>query len=295
MKKPVKIFITGGTGFIGQHVVSLLKKEGYRLLVLTRTPETQKSSKQVTFLRGDLQGNSWKQKVAVFNPDATIHLAWERIPNYSAEIGIKNTVDSLNLFRFLAQKTSCKKIICAGSSWEYGNLLGNVSEKDIPPPYNAFTVAKWAIRTLGKELSKDHAITFVWTYLFYVYGPGQKSHSLIPHLINCADTRTAPTLKTPGAQNDFIYVEDVARGLLSLLEKTASSGEYNIGSGKLSSVREIQKELARFFPILAPDKKTARLPGRCASIAAIKKETGWKPTVSLRAGIQKTVKSYAKN
>jgi len=84
----MKIFITGGTGFIGKPTVSNLKNKGHDLLVLSR--KSHKSAKSLKFVKGDLNDASWQSKVKRFKPDACIHLAWQDLPNYGAQASVRN-------------------------------------------------------------------------------------------------------------------------------------------------------------------------------------------------------------
>ena len=205
----MRIFITGGTGFIGRHVVRKIKSKENTLLLLSQLPKTDPSLsgvlESVNVVEGDFSDmDSWKREVENFKPEATIHLAWEGIPNYDSKTSIRNLNYGLNLFNFLAE-IGCKSILSTGSCWEYGEQSGKLSEDMSPKPMNAFSAAKNSLHLLGKEIARENNIQFIWTRLFYVYGPGQKETSLIPYLINCAKINKTPEIKNPSARNDFIY------------------------------------------------------------------------------------------
>ena len=88
----MKVFLTGGTGFIGKHVVKILLNEGHKILLLKR-PSNLKYSylDRVQVTSGDLSTiQDCKKKIKDFEPDSAIHLAWEGIPDYSAETSTKN-------------------------------------------------------------------------------------------------------------------------------------------------------------------------------------------------------------
>ena len=218
----MRIFLTGATGFIGRYVLKHLEKEGYNILLLTRTSKENIFSivktKKVDIVSGNLSDiNKWEDKLKQFKPEATIHLAWEGIPDYGVKTSIKNLKYGLNLFEELAD-LGCKKIICTGSCWEYGQNQGKISE-DLPvKSSNAFTTAKNALHLLGREIAKENNMQFIWTRLFYVYGPGQRGNSLIPYIIKCLEEGKEIRIKTPSARNDFIYVEDVAKAIVAILK-----------------------------------------------------------------------------
>lgn len=269
----MRIFITGGTGFIGTHLVRKLKEDKNNELFLLE--------KNLADIK------NWKKEVEEFKPEACIHLAWEGLPDYSAKASIKNLNYGLNLINFLAE-IGCKKFLGVGSSLEI-----------LPQPLNAFSAAKNALHWLGREIAKENNTNFIWARIFYVYGPGQRETSLIPHLINCKKTGTKAEIKTPEAKNDFIYIEDVIDALAMIIEKGKKSTVYDIGSGRLMSVKDIVK-------IIFPDQavRSDTLNSKClkchfehfkhADISKIKKEIGWEPKTTIKQGIEKTINYYNK-
>ena len=301
-KYRMRIFLTGGTGFIGRYVLKHLEKEGYNILLLTRASKENISSiiksKKVDIVSGNLSDiNKWKNKLIQFKPDTTIHLAWEGIPDYGVKISIKNLKYGLSLFEELAE-LGCKKIICTGSCWEYGQNQGKISE-DLPiKPSNAFTAAKNALYWLGREIAKENNIQFIWTRLFYVYGPGQRENSLIPYIIKCVKEGKKPKIETPSARNDFIYVEDVAKAIVAILENCNQSTVYNIGSGYSTSIQDIIKIIySKLHLQYKLNEIVFKRENGCynnfyADISKIKKEIGWKPKIDIESGVKKIITFY---
>lgn len=291
----MRVFITGGTGFIGKFLVKRLEKSKHQVLILTRKPG--ENYKNISFLKGNLsQLGKIKKEILRFNPDAVLHLAWEGIPDYGVENSLRNLSQGIELYKILL-KTDCKKIICSGSLWEYGNQNGKVSEKTPIVPFNIFTAVKNSLNVFGREIFKDKGIDFIWTRIFYVYGPGQKPTSLIPYLISSSKNNKSPEIRNIDAQNDFIYVEDVAEALLALLNKQIPAGEYNIGSGRLTAVRDIISLVNKY---LKKDSKTENISQKqmdqisaiYADISKIKKFTGWAPKVKMQEAIRITILSF---
>jgi UDP-glucose 4-epimerase len=244
----MNIFITGGTGFIGQHVTQQLIRDGHTLLLLClEHEELPQSAKKATIIRGDLSTiECWKKDVEGFGPQATVHMAWEGIPNYDFKNSAKNLIYGLNFITMLAE-IGCPRVLCTGSCWEYGQKTGELHEDSPVKPSNPFTTAKQALHMMGREIAREKNMEFIWTRLFYVYGPGQKSHSLIPHIINSIRSGDHPNIKTPNSRNDFVYVEDAARAI-SILSTTEPKGEiYNIGSGYSTEIADIINMVYRYY------------------------------------------------
>lgn len=257
----MRIFITGGTGFIGKHLVKKLREDKNNELFLL--------SKDLADIK------TWKKEVKDFKPEATIHLAWEGLPDYSAETSIKNLKYGLDLMNVLAQ-TGCKTVLAVGTCWEI-----------LEQPFNAFSAAKNALHLLGREIAKENNINFIWARLFYVYGPKQRETSLIPYLINCQRKGKTPEIKNPEAKNDFIYIEDVVEALAAIIKKCQKNAVYNIGSGKLTGIQEIMKIIFPDFEILESEDNLDN--GPCADILKIKKEIGWEPKTNINQGIKKMI------
>lgn len=292
----MKIFITGGTGFIGKHLINKLKKTEHELMLLTIEKEKFPSfyPRNLQTISGNLaEVNKWKKFLHNFNPDTVIHMAWENIPDYSWENSMKNLTYGLDFFKIL-KNTDCKKIIVTGSCWEYGEKKGCLSEKKIPKSSNPFTAAKNCLNVMGSSLAKESGINFIWTRLFYVYGPFQRSYSLLPHVINNISNGEKPDIKTPDSRNDFIYIEDAVKALKMISEKCEKSEIFNIGSGKPTKVGDIVEIISKknLYNYNIPVKTNNPDIDFWADISKIKRIIGWKPETTLEEGIDKTVKFF---
>ncbi len=295
----MNIFITGGTGFVGTHLVAKLHAQGHRLLVLTRKakadPALARLPQDVATLQGDCgHAGAWQPQLAEFQPQACVHLAWEGIPRYDAETSIRNLRQGLEVLAAVAS-VGCPLVLAAGSGWEYGLHAGKKSEGMPPQPFNAFGAAKTALQSLGSELAKEQGRRFIWTRVFYVYGPGQRSESLIPYLIRCGREGKNPELKNPSARNDFIYIDDVVEAMSRLLAHPTAQGIYNIGSGHAAPIQEIVEHVMRAFgrPFefgsRATPSATDAFSGSFADIEKLTAAVGWQPQTTLAEGVQKTI------
>ncbi|MHA2174315.1 MAG: NAD-dependent epimerase/dehydratase family protein, partial [Candidatus Hodarchaeales archaeon] len=293
----MRIFITGGTGFIGPYVVDHLLKKGHKLLLLSYEEETLNENllqrmRKVEFVSGTLENlPKWKKSLISFNPELTIHMAWQGIPDFKSEMSVKNLQNGLDLYLTLAE-IGCKRIITSGSCWEYGRTEGKISEELTPFPSNPFTIAKNSLRVMGEEIAKEKDLQFIWTRFFYVYGPGQKPTSLLPYIITSVLSKVTPQIKTPDARNDFIFVDDVGSAIASIVGKCQGKNIiYNIGSGYSTSVREIikiayEKNNIPFSQDLFPTAQESDKVNFWADISKIKADIGWEPKVSLDEGIE---------
>lgn len=284
----MRIFITGGTGFIGKSVIAELVGKKHSLLVLTRKSTLINLGADVEIVNGDL-GNilGWIDEVKKFKPDTVIHLAWEGIPDFSLEQCQKNISQNISLFNALGT-LSIKRLIVSGSCFEYGaNKTGALPEDTPPGELNMFSTSKRTIHTTGKEIAKKCGYEFIWTRLFYVYGPGQRKESLIPSLINAMQKKLPSPIKNPNAANDFIFVADVARALVQLaLAKTLPYDTFNIGSGSLTAIQYISDIIHGLHT-----QRHKTNPGFCGNINNMKK-IGWEPTTPIENGVSSTIQAF---
>lgn len=297
----MRIFITGGTGLVGRQVIKQLAKTKHDLLLLTRkTPQKlliKKKPSNLNIIQGNLSNTaSWQTALNKFNPQTVIHMAWEDIPDYSYPTSVKNLRCGLNLLEALTQ-TKCQKIIITGSCWEYGEQSGRIKEDAETKLSSAFAAAKIALYWTASAWAQENKRTLIWARLFYVYGPGQRENALIRYLINSVKTGQAPEIKNPAASNDFVYAGDVASAILALLKNRRAQGIYNIGSGRLTGIREIIATIYKNFNQQAPNqfkpspiKSTDRLyKNFYADLTKIKQETNWQPRTSIKQGIKKMI------
>ena len=290
----MRIFVTGGTGFIGKFVIKKLNNGKNEILILSRNSNKSIKSENISFLKGNLADiNQWGKSLLEFKPEACVHLAWEGIPDYKIDNSIKNLKYGLDLMQLLVE-SGCQKILATGSLWEYGSLKGRLSEDTPVNPFNAFTAAKNSLNWMGRELAKENNMVFLWTRLFYVYGPGQKSDSLIPYLTRCAKENIKPEIRNPDARNDFIYIEDVAEAIYQILIKCKKSDLFNIGSGKSIKIQYIIKKIFQTLGIkkgydIGEKDQPDSFQSSYAGISKIRKKTGWVPKINIDEGIKRVL------
>ena len=294
----MKIFVTGGTGFVGKAVVRELARRGHELLVLSRDqasgrlppPDHSRS------VQGDLRNHKDVGHIMRgFGAEALVHLAWERLPDYSEEICERNLIYGINLFREAAD-AGCALLLSTGSCWEYLGRSGMLNEDDPLGGISIFPAVKNALRLIGEAISRKRRASFYWLRLFFVYGPGQRSQSLVPYIIGSIKSNQSPVIQTPYERNDFVFVEDVASAVADVIDHRPGGVVYNVGSGKPISVEAVIRTVYEQFgkPVdeeIFKERSSESRDNFWGDISRINVDTGWRPKYDIAAGIRATIES----
>ena len=284
----MKALITGGLGFLGQHLTRRLKGDGHDVSVLGVKDNS-----------GDVRDYE-SVKSAIRGVDTVFHLA--------AVVGVEqasaNPIDVMdteligirNLVRASVEK-GVKRIVYASSSEIYGNrALLPMSESDSPSPLSSYGVSKLAVEHYLKAFGDK--IESVSLRIFNAYGPGQDERFVVARFINQALKNEQITVYDDGRQTrDFTYIDDVVEAFV-LASGTKYLGEvFNVATGiqtRVISLAKIVKSATRSDSKIVLVRPSKRLPEfevrkRTASLLNSRKKLGFEAKTVLRDGIVKTI------
>ncbi|MDC0092763.1 NAD(P)-dependent oxidoreductase [Alphaproteobacteria bacterium] len=294
----MRVLITGASGFIGRPLAENLSRLGLDVLAISRSIPKNSNMGQINWFQADLSSiNSYKTRVIQFSPQIVIHLAWQDIPDFSIEKSKLNLEQSLDFIYFISNLKSCKKILFSGSCLEYDDAKGKCVESNIIKGYrNYFSLAKNTLRKKVEIICKNKSISFAWFRIFYVYGPGQRSASLLPSIFNQLKKNQLPKINLPFNSNDYIYIDDVVNAFVKATLNDFSSGIFNLGSGISSSVIQVCRYAEKIVlnTSFLSDELEANMDNKLsninfwASIIKVNKDLEWSPKTSLVEGIKKT-------
>tara|TARA_Y100001970_G_C14231857_1_gene859138 strand:+ start:605 stop:1486 length:882 start_codon:yes stop_codon:yes gene_type:complete len=237
----LNILLTGSSGFIGSKLAKNLLDNQFNLLTISKKKNIKVSTNHLFVDLNNFARS--KKKIKNFNPDIVIHLAWQSLPDYSFNIQMINLEISTLFFEFITNETKCKKIIVAGSCWEYGKYKGACIESKDNFTNSYFSWAKKSLYEYLNFICKKNLIDLIWLRIFFVYGPNQRSSSLVPNIANLLLSKKDIYLNNPYNRHDFIYIDDVVDAFTNIIDLKLKSGIYNIGTGKTYSVLKIAKIL----------------------------------------------------
>lgn len=241
----MKILVTGATGFIGNHLINeLLKNKKFKIVATSRNMEKAQTLdwfSKVVFIPYDLKNRSELNLFKLFGkPKKVIHLSWEGLSDYNNFDHLEKIVfDNFYFIKNLIQN-GLNDISITGTCFEYGMKNGILSE-DIPPePITQYGIAKDVLRKLLISLKPKYNFDYKWIRLFYMYGEGQRSNSLIS-LLGSAIRDGEKEFKMSGGKQirDYLPVEQVVKYIIKISEQNNIKGIINCCSGKPTSIKEL--------------------------------------------------------
>ena len=240
MFRSKKVIVSGATGFIGQHLIPILLKDGYEVLAISRNQKRAEFLpwfKDVKFISYDFHSDQQITKVEGFR--GLIHLAWQDLPNYDSSVHLKKNLPySYQFIESLINK-GVNQVLIAGTCFEYGLKSGAISSSSTTEPTTQYAIAKDTLRKKLTLLSFKKDFNLQWARIFYMFGKGQNSNSIISQLDFAIKNNQKVFHMSGGEQlRDYLPVEKASEKL-SNLYKSGNKGIFNICSGKPISIRNL--------------------------------------------------------
>ncbi len=303
----MKIMVTGAAGFVGAAVVRAAVTAGHEVTAAVRPGGVPRRisdlAGRVDLVHMDLRHRQQVLDVtARAKPDVIVHSAWAGVGNQARfeRFQITDNIEPACVLVEAAIESGAKKFVGIGSQGEYGPLNRKIRETDLPQPTTLYGAAKLSTYYLTRQLAMQGGLSHVWLRLFSTYGPDDNDGWLIPMLIGemLAGRRPRCTLGTQ--LWDYVYIEDLAQGILAASTNPTAAGLFNIGSGHPVAVKTIVEAIRDH---VAPDMALVfgEIPFRPdqvmhleADIGRLAEATGWRPVVDIRNGLKRTVDWYRK-
>ena len=246
----MNVLVTGATGFIGNYVVKELLGKGHSVTVVARDQNKIKKFQwvnDVRFIVFDIHAPNADPVYTIGVPDIVIHLAWSNLIDYKSLAHIEETLPANYHFLSTMARAGVKHFVVAGTCFEYGLQCGCLDEDSPACPVLPYAIAKDSLRRFMEALQNENSFCLQWARIFYPYGDGQKTNSLLSQLNTALDQGEEVFHMSGGEQlRDYLPVEEVAADLVTIAENPTFAGIVNICSGKPISVRRFVEEyLAR--------------------------------------------------
>jgi len=297
----MRVLVTGGSGFIGSHLVKALVEEGYDVVVVDiKVPNC--SIEGVKFLKLDIRNYPALRK-AIKSVELIVHLAalidaHESVirPNLYHEINVNGTLNILRLCKDL----KIRKLIFTSSAAVYGEARYlPIDEEHSLNPLTPYGATKVACEAYISAFHSSYGISAIILRVFNAYGPKQLGTyaGVISNFIKRALSNKPLIIYGDGKQTrDFVYVSDVVKAIIKALKSNVDFGVFNVGSGKPTSINELAeliKELTnRELKIVHENDRIGDVRHSYANIKRIKEVLEWVAEVELREGLRKTIEWY---
>ncbi|MBW4710809.1 dTDP-glucose 4,6-dehydratase [Roseobacter sp. YSTF-M11] len=325
----MKLLVTGGAGFIGSAVVRQAIARGYRIINLDaltyaaclENVASVADHPGYAFEQADIRDRAALDRIfAAHKPDAVMHLAAESHvdrsidgPGDFIETNITGTYQLLEAARrfWTAQgRPEDFRFHHISTDEVFGSLgeTGQFTETTPYDPRSPYSASKAASDHLVRAWHETYGLPIVMTNCSNNYGPYHFPEKLIPVVIlNALAGKDIPVYGKGENVRDWLYVEDHADALLTVLEKGEIGRSYNIGgeneARNIDIVRMICRILEEKRPKNSPYEDQVRFvtdrPGHDLRYAIdptrIATELGWRPSVTLAEGLEKTVQWYLDN
>lgn len=285
------VLVTGASGFLGAALCRLLKSYGAEVHGVSRVPRNMPGVSH--WWQGSLgQFDFVKRLLGEVRPTHVFHLA-------GAVTGVRdlqavvptfegNLTGTMNLLTAAAE-TNCGKVVMAGSLEE--------SDDPLQPPSSPYAASKTAAYAYARMFQAVYGVSVVVPRVFIVYGPGQDDRKkVIPYVVSSLLKGESPKLSSGTRAVDWVYVDDVAEGLIAAAASSATDGQQrvDIGSGNLVTVREVVEKIATMLPNTSARPIFGALPDRVmeqVKVADVStaETIGWAPRTPLDEGLKRTV------
>ena len=293
------ITVTGGSGFVGSHVVDALTAAGHQVRVIDRKPPLQLEAdwREVDLLDEDALTE------ALRGSDAVFHLAAMADVNDVLANPVESVaLNALGTVRVLeaARRAGAGRVILASSVWVYSATHGQVVDEetlfDLEADKHIYVSEKLAAEMFCRDYL--HLYGRPYTVLRYgiPYGPRMRSDLVVAAFLERALRGEPLAIDGDGSQTrQFVYVEDLAAAHVLALDPAAENRTYNLESTEATSIRQIAenvRDLVGDVTVTFGPSRPGDYEARRVSSDRARDELGWEPRTSFRDGLAKTLAWY---
>ena len=325
----MKILVTGGAGFIGSAVVRQAIGRGHSVVnvdALTYAAcldnlASVADKPAYAFEQADIRDRAALDRVfETHQPDAVMHLAAESHVDRSIDgpgdfiqtniVGTYNLLEAARAYWTRKGKPDTFRMHHISTDEVFGSLgeEGLFTEDTPYQPNSPYSASKAASDHLVRAWHETYGLPVVMTNCSNNYGPYHFPEKLIPVVIlRALAGEPIPVYGTGENVRDWLYVEDHADALLTVLEKGATGRSYNVGGENEAKNIDIVRTICAILEEKRPKNSSyedqitfvADRPGHDMRYAIdptrIRDELGWRPSVTLEEGLEKTVQWYLDN
>jgi len=291
--------VTGGSGFIGSHVVDRLVAEGASVVVFDNRIREENlgealASGRVRTVEDDVTdpaavGAAAEGATGVFHMAVLPLGPCSENPRSCVEVNVDGTLNVLEA----ARDAGAKKVVFSSASSVYGDTNETMDESHPLGARTMYGASKIAGEYFVRAFHDLYALDYVILRYMNVYGPRQEG-GLVINVLRRIQAGEQPTIMGDGSQSfDFVHVADVAGANVAAMASQVGEGAFNVGGGNEVTVRQIvDRLLAATGSDLEPDvrvEEVVPMTRRVGSSEAAMSALGWQPELDLERGIADVV------
>lgn len=299
-----RVAITGGTGFIGSHLLKrILKYHPKQVLLISRGSTTRRIDEHKAHIKIKIYHtiHEYIKVITQFNPDYLFVLGGNADPRLSLddpETDLEhNLLYNFHLLETLKRRKPKVKIIYISSVAVYGEgKKSPLKESDRTIPKSPYGINKLAMEGYIRFYAESFGIKGFSIRLFSTYGPYLYKQVVYDFIKSLLSDPMQLTIRGDGSEiRDLSYIDDQINGIIILGQKAAYTGEvYNLGSGKGISITELALKIAKILgikPKLLYDKKMKEKHFGDTWIADVSKVKRFNhmPKTGIDNGLKKTI------
>ena len=294
----MKVLVTGGSGFIGSHVVDKLRDKGVKVRVYDGIMPLRRDD--IEYYQGSIL--DWNTLGFAMNGiDAVMHLAAIADVNDVFSKPLKaeaiNVRGAINVLE-AAKTAKVGKVIYGSTTWVYSEAESNDVDETTPlhAPSHFYTATKLAGEYYCQSYNKLYDLDVTILRYGIPYGPRARDGAVIPIFVKKALNGETLTIAGDGSQfRKFVYVEDLAEGNVLALKSIASNKTYNLDGIEKITIKQIAETIQKIIgnvKIEYVPARTGDFSGKEVSSERAKEELGWVPKTSFNEGLKKYIDWY---
>lgn len=293
-----RFLVTGGSGFVGSHVVDRLVERGAGEVVVfdkvVRHENLDQSAERVRIVEGDVTDAGAVRRV-LEGVDGVFHMAVLPLgpsvenPRLAHDV---NVGGSLNVFE-ASRDAGVQKVVYSSASSVYGDTEETTDESHPLNTRTMYGATKLAGELYLRAFNDAYGLPYVTLRYMNVYGPRQEG-GLVMAVTRRLLAGEAPIIQGDGSQSfDFVHVRDVADANVHAMASDVSDDAFNVGSGGEASVREVTEKLVEITSAnVEPRYDTSQrllMMRRVGTNERAKERLGWEVSIGLDDGLRETV------
>jgi len=297
----MKILITGGSGFIGSHIVDNLVQTGHQVFVYDLPVVGNRfSDPNVAFIPGSILDMETLRQ-AMIGTDAVYHLAaiadvkdvFED-PLYSEMVNVRGTINVLEA----ARRCKVSRLIYGSTTWVYSEAVADVVDEETPlgSPKHLYTSTKLTSEYYCTAYHELYGLDSTILRYGIPYGPRSRDAAVVPAFVSKALKGEPLTIAGDGSQfRQFVYVEDLAKGNVLALQPVGANRTYNLDGDETITIKQIAETIQNILgkvDIEYIEGRPGDFKGKVGINKRAKDELGWEPKVSFEEGVRRYIDWY---